>query len=197
MKKFICVILSLLCLGSLTACSFTEDPDTNLVHIKSKGAVVESIVEDFDKSYYNVSELESVIKDEVATYNTNKGSEAVKLSKCEDKDGKVKVRLEYEAVADYAAFNGINFYSGTVADAIKDGYDFNVSLSEKDSDKKADSKEIKKLSDYQVIITDEVLNIEVDSDIVYFSENVTLTKDKVASITQQDGQKAQTYIIYK
>ncbi len=197
MKKLVCLILTFIFLCSLTACSLGKESDISMVQIKEKGPVIETIVEEFDQSYYNIEELESVIQEDITEYNQNLGSENVKLLSCEEKEGKVIVKLEYTEAADYAAFNDIHFFSGQVSEAMSEGYDFSGPFYESESREEMDFDEENDLSDYHVVITDEALNVSTAGKILYTGGNVNLINSKLAGITQDIDNKEWSYIFYK
>ena len=59
-----CSILLLAgCLGSV--------PEENTIAVNKRGEITSTIVEDFDKDFYDADELESEIEAELAEYNKN------------------------------------------------------------------------------------------------------------------------------
>lgn len=63
----------------------TEDVAFNTMLVKRDGSIYVAIVEDFDKSHYNLSELNEFVSKEVKAYNDEVGSDEVSLESLEIK----------------------------------------------------------------------------------------------------------------
>ncbi len=128
MKKLIHVILVLcLALATLAGCGAEPEPkDVNrdTVFVDKKGKISEFICSDFTADYYDKDELESFIKDRVTAYTDIYGVETVEIAKFAVEDGVAKLTLDYCDHTDYAEFNGVTFFSGSVVEAQADGYKF-------------------------------------------------------------------------
>ena len=49
-------------------------------------------------------------------------------------DGTAKLRMDYETVDDYTAFNGVELYEGKIVQALAAGYDFDTDFVGVDKD---------------------------------------------------------------
>ena len=56
-------------------------------------------------------------------------ADSVKLEKCQIKEDKVEIRMEYGDYQSYADYHGAEFFAGTLDEAEEAGYDFSASLS--------------------------------------------------------------------
>ena len=63
-RFFSAFCLVFMCLA-IAGCSQGEDINETTVSIDNKGVITHSIIESFDKDYYNEDELRSIISDEV------------------------------------------------------------------------------------------------------------------------------------
>ena len=70
MRKGICFCL-LMCSALLFAGCLGKIPEEDTISVDKKGRVTSTIVEDFDKEFYDAEELESEIDAELAEYNQN------------------------------------------------------------------------------------------------------------------------------
>ena len=137
-KLMVAGLFIILCTGLLSGCSQQTDVETSTVFIEKKGSVVSVDVEKFDKEYYEAEELENYIEKQVEEYGGKDGG--VEKSSFDVKDGKAKLKMRYDSYEDYANFNGIEFYSGSVVTAQAEGYDFDTefySVSENLKEQKA------------------------------------------------------------
>ena len=93
MKKLIFSGILLLCLTGITGCTKdklilnTEDIEADTLLAKSNGAIQAATVEEFNKDYYNLNELEEFVMKEINSYNQASGGENVVLDELELKDG--------------------------------------------------------------------------------------------------------------
>lgn len=180
----------------LGGCAFSEDVDTTTIIVDKKGMVVESIVEDFDKDYYNAGDLEGMITREIQDYNGAAGGEKVKLDSFEQtEDGKqVKVEIQYGSAEDYKQMNERELFWGTVSDAYDAGYDF-VSMTDQETGAAVSQGEVLELGHKKIVISEEALDIRVSGKITHVSEGVSLKDNKTATLPD-DGEKL-SYVIYE
>ncbi|MBP1754393.1 MAG: hypothetical protein H6Q59_791 [Firmicutes bacterium] len=115
MKKwFLCTILLLLVLGTagcrkeekfLTA----DDITTNTLLAKSNGVLQVATVEEFDQTYYKLSELKDFISKEIDTYNKAAGEDKITLDDVQLNGGKAIMLLTYSGMDQYAGFNDVGY----------------------------------------------------------------------------------------
>ncbi|MCR5357222.1 MAG: hypothetical protein K6E63_07435, partial [Lachnospiraceae bacterium] len=109
-------------------CSKGEELSETTVSIDNKGVITHSIVESFDKDYYNEDELRSIIDAEVEEYGKEREKDCAKLESLEIKDGTATARMRFATYSDYAGFNDVDFFYGTVEEAIEKDYPTDVTL---------------------------------------------------------------------
>ncbi|MBP3459009.1 MAG: hypothetical protein J6K58_07355 [Lachnospiraceae bacterium] len=191
------LLLAVTCLTLLLGgCAFGEDVDTTTIIVDKKGTVVESIVEDFDKDYYNADDLEGMITKEIQDYNSTAGGEKVKLDSFElTEDGKqVKVKIQYGSADDYKQMNERELFCGTVSDAYNAGYEF-VSMTDQETGAAVSQGEVLELGNKKIVISEEALDIRVSGKITHVSEGITV-KDHKTAVLPDDGEKL-SYVIYE
>lgn len=201
-KLIVAGLFIILCTGLLSGCSQQTDVETSTVFIEKKGSVVSVDVEKFDKEYYEAEELENYIEKQVEEYGGKDGG--VEKSSFDVKDGKAKLKMRYDSYEDYANFNGIEFYSGSVVTAQAEGYDFDTefySVSENLKEQKAvDSKKVLEDDDNKIAIIKANVDVSVPGKILYVSKRDTkVTAEDTVSITGEGANEeaALTYIIYQ
>ena len=186
-----------LCLGTLalTACNAVEGESS--VSLLKDGAVKATIVEDFDKSYYDKDELQQMILEEVVSYNRQLGEDAVSVDKVSVENGVARVEMTYADSESYAAFNDGVFFLGPVSEAQKAGYDLNkVFISSSDQLVTAGMSDILEMSDAKILITDMKEPVVLDGKAVYVSSNVETDK-KCKTVSFDETSDEMAYIIYK
>lgn len=188
MKKYGMSMIILTFIMTLAGCSKTElTKDT--VTVDRKGAITAIIMDIYDKSYYDLNEVEEMAKKEISEYNQEQGRAAVTYGSVEKSDDNVvKMTIRYQDPFSYADFNHVQFFYGTVKDAFQAGYDLNVELiSAKNREELIGADKILEMGDSYILITSEPLYIQLDRNIQYMSSNVVDIVNKKEADTIDDG----------
>lgn len=188
MKRFFAIsAMMLLALCMLCGCGNNYDAKESTVFVLKNGKVVSTDVEQFSTDTYNEEELKKYIDSAIDEYNTINGKNSVKLKKLSVEDNVAKLSLIYEDVNDYSKFNGIELFSGTIAEALAQGYSFSEDFAKIDGDKitECDSDEINSLSGYNVAVIKNNVNLNVYGEIKYATiKNTKLVDGKTLSIKE-------------
>lgn len=198
MKKVLLYVFIFLSLITMNGCRqkeislTTDDITANTFLMKRDGSLEVAIVEDFDKSYYSLSELNEFVAKEVNAYNEKVGSEEITIENLELKDGKVIMILGYSKMEHYSEFNSMPAaYFGT------DTENVTLELPSQYVDAKknevVDKDTAMKNSKNRVLVLYEPYEIIVEGNIKYYSENATLL-DNNRVRSSGDGM---TVVIYK
>lgn len=170
----------------LIGCSGGNDDlnETTLI-INSKGEITHHIVETFDKSYYNEDELRSLINKQIEDYCKDKGDDKlVRLKDLKVLDGKATAELTFKDYSNYAEFNDVDLFYGTIEEAMAADYTTDVTLKNVDSDETIDKYEFESLKDKKIIVIGEPILIKTPGKIAYITANIeVIDKDicKMAS----------------
>lgn len=114
----------------LSGCGQTAVPEEisepSLV-IGSDGGVTAYLVGQFDKSYYDLSELAAMAREEAAEFGrpSSDGTMPVTVDSVEnvqDGSGRVVVAYHFDGTASYKEFLGNELFYGTVGEALAQGY---------------------------------------------------------------------------
>ncbi len=188
-------IAALLCAGMLAGCGKSVEADASLVYVDKKGAVTSVDVESLDVNTYDETEFEAFVDEAVEEYNAVNGKNSVKSEGITVEEGVAKLQMKYKTAEDYAAFNGIEFYAGTVVDSLAAGYTYDtdfVKVEDGTVTGTAAKQEIYAGEGLKVVIIRANTNVQVEGKICYVStENVRLAGPDSVSIrdgyTPQDG----------
>ena len=186
-----------LCLAALTGCRKEQEeewvPVRTTLEVGEDGSITETIMEKLDQAYYDAGELKSMIDSSVRSYAGEHGPQAVAVNECEIADGQVNLAMTYSTWEDYAAYNHVAFYNGSMLGAELEGYLFlgpfrevhkkDLTLSDVGSDEVLAHKE------YQVLITDASHDIRVPGRIVYLSANAGIITGSVAGPAAAAGEE--------
>ena len=170
----------------------TDNVTDNTILVKRDGSLYVAIAEEFDKSYYNLDELNEFITKEVNAYNDKQGSKEVTIEELELKNGKAVMILGYTKMAHYSAFNNVPaayFSSDTENVALELPSQYLDARKNTQVDKDTAFKSGKN----QVLVLYEPYEIIVEGDIRYYSDNATLVDE---SKLKSDSEEM-TVVIYK
>lgn len=187
---------TIFCLVSLlAACGQKDEIQSTNLKISKEGNIISTIVEDFDKTYYTTEGLESMIQDEINSYNAKK-TDAVSLQSVEipeNMEGKVIVTMSFASSEDYTEFNEEELFYGTISQAIAAGYKLPSKLiSVSDQTKTIGRQDIEAMTDHHVLIMAEKTVVVLPHKAVYISEGVELIGSKKINVANANGL---TYVI--
>ena len=182
MKKLLLMFTVLLCLISISGCSKKQvnlNPgtiSTNTFLAKSDGKLQVATVENFDKAYYKLNELEEFVKKNVSDYNKTVGGEKVTIDDIRLQDGKAVMLLSYTGMDQYSNFNHVMaaYFNGGTKDVKLDLPDTLVNAK---SGSLSSTAEVLQDSKYKVLVLSESYEIIVDGKIKYYSGNAILSNN--------------------
>ncbi len=185
MKKTISLLITVVAMaGLLAGCGTNYYTADSTVFVSKKGKVVSTDVETFDTSTYSKDDLQKYIDQSIETYNDKKDG-SVKLKKLKVTDDKASLTIKYASTEEYTNFNGIELFSGTIAEALAAGYNFKVDFASiNDGKAKAcDTSEFMDDNGYKVVVYKGSSNLHVDGKILYASvDNIKLLDEKTVAI---------------
>ena len=200
------ILCSILCLAMLLlgGCGQTEVPDTlsvPAISVTNKGKVTAYLIEDFDKDYYDLAELQALVTEELAEFNsshkTAEGQDTVKMiSLTEATDGSqtVKLVLEFRNIASYTEYTGMELFYGTVTQAYEAGCDLDKELTSVKDGSTIDKMGIYEHGNKNILIAREKVRIYGPGKALYISTGAALNDD--GSVDPSDTEDS-TYIIMK
>lgn len=191
--KIIKLTAAALCMLALTGCNLQDTIDglrgdkawepgeTNLV-VKKDGTLTETVIDVLDQSYYNSGELEQMINSTVSQYNQTHGADVVVIDALSLENNQVLLTMTYQSAEDYADYNNVRFYNGSMLGAEMEGYLFyNQFRRVEDGAAQGDAitnEEPLKHKEYQVLVTDSSHLVQVPGDVVYVSANASPMGDR-------------------
>lgn len=125
--KYVSTVMALSLVVGLGACG-QFDADESALKLTDKGEVLTCSIEELDESYYDPDELQDYINETVEEYSSENSDATVEIRKVTIEDNTAKLLMKYGDTQTYADFNNVTFYSGTVAQALAAGYEFDGSF---------------------------------------------------------------------
>ena len=206
MRKMISVgLVCLVMAGLITGCGKSLEANRDTVYVQKKGTVVSAAIADLDKDYYDEEELKSYIDERVEQYQEEHGKDSVKVDDFSVEEGTAKLFIKYAGCEEYEDFNEVTLFSGTIPQALAEGYDFNAEFTAVEDGKAAGSADTKTIVDLdaKVIVLSEKVDVKVDGTVQYVSSQYTTMKEKDTVSIQlpeevEDGEESSlVYIIYQ
>lgn len=175
----------------LAGCGGAKLPDTvenTSLSIEKTGEITSYTVGVFDREYYDLDELETMGREEVAAYNTAHQTGDVaplfleQVARLPGDDGMVVVSYRYDSAETYGSFNGRTLFYGTVEQAVKAGYDFeglNQVLFDTKGEKSIVSAQLETdgMAKKHVILLEEQTRVYCPYKVAYISENADALED--------------------
>lgn len=172
----------------------------NAIYIDEDGRVSYGVTEKFSTDQYDKDELEKYINDEVADYNKSSEasvSDAITVDKYNVKDDNAYLILDIASVYDFNEYiqnynneSEKTFYAGQIADRgkCKIKGDF-VSKNKKENLK---GKDIRKMTDSQIVVLNGEYRVQLDADVKYISTNCSIDEDGIITTAKDQV----SYIVY-
>jgi hypothetical protein len=168
----------------LTGCGTNYATEESTVFVQKDGKVVSTDVENFSNSY-DEEELKNYVETAISEYTAQYGEDTVTLKDVAVADGKATLILEYASTEDYTRFNGIELFTGSIAEALAAGYDFDVDFADVtgDTPTACSASDFTGEDGYKVVVIKTNANVNVSGKICYVSQkNVSLVDKKTISI---------------
>lgn len=197
MKKRIISILALgMALAMTVGCGQVKvaDCEVDTIVIGGDDTVRGINVSDFTKSYYDETELNDFIENTIDEYVAKNGEDTVKCEEVIVEDGVAKAGIKYASAKDYASFNNVDFYIGTVLDARAAGYELPSDCAKTEYAKD----DLQETSD-KVAVIGQATDVQVGGTIIYATPNVVVLDAKHATVNYDmlDTEAELAYIVYK
>lgn len=158
-------------------------PEKTSLQVYGDGSVAETIFDHLDQAWYTGDELQDMIARSMNEYNAANGENALNVTEYSDEGGDVRVRLIYRTAEDYARYNNVTFFSGSMLDAEMEGYLFTGPFNSVDAsgikEEGVDTSEPLSHKEYQVVITDGGHVVQVPGEVRYISSNAEVVNSHV------------------
>ncbi|MCR5032169.1 MAG: hypothetical protein K6A92_04845 [Lachnospiraceae bacterium] len=178
MKKIRVFLLVPAVMLLLCACGETQITTTT-IRIDKSGKITHTIVDSFEESYYDLSEMEKMAGDEAKEYNDSHGNGLVTVDSVAAEGDEVRVVMEYQNAAAYSDFNEEVLFYGTVSEAVQAGYDLDISLIDlKDNTQYLTRDDLLKMGEKHLLITSESMHFIMPSNLAYVSEGVIISEGR-------------------
>lgn len=191
------VLLAIMLSGCGQA-AVTEDIQKTTLVIDGKGGVTAYLVGEFDKAYYNLSELTTMARDEAAEFSAGKsGAAAVTVEKVEAaQDGSSRVVVEYvfDGTESYRDFLGEQLFYGTVSEAIAQGYCRGVELKDVNDGSLLSEDDLMGDVKKHLVVTNTAAVIYCPDKVSHIGGEAFLNQDGSVDTTRTEGV---TYILLK
>ena len=188
--KSLLIAVLLIVTAFIAGCASEEEVfNETTVTIDNKGRIKHTIVESFDKTYYDENELRDLIDKELKLYCQNKDEEdAAVLKSLTIREEVATALIELKSYEDYAAFNEVDFFYGTVEEAMEHEYTTDVTLKSAEDDTTINGYEFESLSDSKMVVVSEPVEVILPGKIAYTTANIeVLDRDRARMASDTVG----------
>ena len=189
MKKFGQIVLAmLLVVGMMTGCGASYKADESTVFVLKDGKIVSTDVEKFDTSSFDKDGLKKYVESTIDAYNDEVGEKRVSLKKLNVGEKEATLTISYDSADDYEAFNDMELFTGSIAQALAAGYSFEEPFASVAGGKIKACENSAFLDDssYKVVVIRGNTNVNVKGTIYYVSTTNTNYVD-AQTIAIKDG----------
>ena len=183
----------------LCGCAQNYDAKQSTIFVGRNGTIIETSVEKMDQSYYNDSELESFIAEEIAEFESSEGT--VEETDYEMDEQTATLTLTYSNWKTYEEFNRRIFYEGTVVKAQAAGFDFDVPFTSAEDGSSVEKEKVLEVPEQRIVIleTSQAVEVRVPGRLLYISDHVKAEGKSLASVEKSRNESLTelAYIIYK
>ena len=190
-RKALSAAAAVLLMGSMLGACGSTSSDMTTLEVDDL-SIIQHIVEPADYAE-DKADLESFITESVDQYNQEAGGEYITLDSCSLDSESVRVQMTYASYVEYAAFNQMPCFLGTLTDAAAQGYDLNINLKDKNGEEVNGQILLSSDPTFRVLIIQEPVQIKTDTRIQYVSDGVEITGSKTAVISGSGTEPASVY----
>lgn len=173
MKKVSILVVTFL-MVCLCACAEQkpEEIGATTVYIRDDGSIVATYVEDFSQSYYDMAELQTITEENILAYNTAAGEDKIVMTFFEVEGNVAKMQMEFAGAEVYTDYIGETVFHGTIAEALEEGYELKISLSNPlDANDVIGEYELLSMQDSNIIIVEDAVRVRSESKMLYMSSD--------------------------
>lgn len=196
MKKCIGLIILCVMVTLLSGCGQTNVIIAEPAIVSSRdGSITQTIVESFDKDYYDINELIDTYNSAFNEYESAHSNQMITLTDAHTENGKVFVTIKYSSYICARDFGGADVFYGIVNDAYDAGYDFDINLMNVLNGEVIGKAEMMDIKNNHLLIVSEPGLVCTDFKILYVSPNVEVLSEKKVRVSSDSGGFA--YIVMK
>lgn len=207
-RKLYAMLLIFAVASMTTSCGTSFEADESTVYITKEGNVIGADIEDFNEEYYDEEELEAYITESIEDYVASNGDGSLELDRFQIESSKedgvtAQLYLNYATYIDYALFNDVTMFAGTVSEARSEGYPFDQAFkmaAEGEASGSTSAEELLEDEQIRVIVIGDETVVKVDGEIQAVSDgNAEVTGKNTARVHYdvEDEQAQPAYILYK
>ena len=188
-KLAACAAFILTVLLMLTACEKKEEepwiPESTAIQVSEDGVITETIIDRLRESYYDSEELKTMVYATVRDYTQEHGADSITVTEYTAEGSAIRIVLTYAGWEDYAAYNNVRFFNGSMLKAQMAGFLFETSFQIVAKDGSVSQQRISSdgpvsHKEYQVLVTDRSHAVEVPGNIVYVSAPASVENRRIA-----------------
>ena len=184
------LILTLFMIFGLTGCGekVVVPVMEPTVEITEEGELIAYLVEDFDKEYYDLGELETMVREEVADFD-KEGMTVESVAMAADGSKKVVVALRFANSEIYADYFDVEAFFGTVSQAQNAGYGLSAALTGVKDGEIFTEEDAQKNSKRKILIIEGSVVVRCPKEVLYIGTNASITEEGFVDCTESEGLK--------
>ena len=192
------LILTVFMMFSLCGCGEQEViPVTEpTIEITADGELIAYLVESFDKDYYDLGELDNMVREEVADFVKNhalvagdgkQGMSVESVAMSADGSANVVVALRFTSPEVYEMYFETELFYGTVEEAEAAGYGLSAALVSVKDGELFSAEQSKKYAKRKVLVLEDPVVVRCPKGALFVGIDTSLTAEGFVDCTQGEG----------
>lgn len=158
-------------------------PEQTSLDVREDGSMTETILQHLDQSYYDTEELSKMIAQTVQAYNGSAEPAPITIDEQVMEGADVTLTMSYAAAEDYAAYNNVVFFNGSMLNAQMEGFlfgnDFKKVSGGATGEEMISNEEPLSHKECQVLVTDTSHVVYAPGKVLYCSANASVRDGRI------------------
>ncbi|MCR4690001.1 MAG: hypothetical protein K5739_01475 [Lachnospiraceae bacterium] len=191
-RRILPVLAAVLLMGCSAPGQEAVSCDGNGIILDKNDKVTQVIVESFDQSYYNETELKAQIEEQIGSLNTGEKEEITLKEFGLGEDKMLRVEIDYDRADLYTAFNHKELFVGTLSKMTAAG--MKLPVMKDDQGQTVGEEALSVMGEKKVAVIEEPLQVVVPGKIIAVSDNMDITETGKAVL---NADMQQGFVIYE
>jgi len=184
-KKLLIIAAAAAALFAFSSCGKAPASDATVFRLNKDGSVTHIIVEKNEDSI-DQEELTAYINSQINAYGTGEEENPVELKSCRADINGITIEMQYASINDYAAFNNVPAFDGSLEEAVKNGFGFGSGFTSESGLAYSGYTLPVEYPGLQVLVLQEPMNVIIPQSALLVSDNIQKNSDGTYKITESE-----------
>lgn len=183
-KKLLIFVAAVSAIFAFSSCGKAPVSDATVFRLNKDGSVTHIIVGNNEDSI-DQEELTAYINSQISAYGTGE-EDPVELKSCRADMNGITIEMQYASINDYAAFNNVPAFEGSLEEAVKKGFGFGSGFTSESGLAYSGYTLPVEYPGLKVLVLQEPMNVMIPQDALLVSDNIQKNSDGSYKITASE-----------